>query len=160
MEIVMTREAFDSRITELVSAIDAWPLDDSLEEFLNSHYGPHSEWFDNVKTLCRQAVADGWMCDRQAGGIGYGRVIRADDAAGRFSVDVVSMNDCKGPYHVHPEGEIDMIMPVEGDARFDGHGAGWLVYGAGSAHFPTVTGGHALVLYLLPSGKIEFTSPA
>ena len=156
----MTREAFDSRMAELVSIIALRPLDDSLEEFLNRHYGPDSEWFGTVKSLCRQAVADGWMCDRQAGAIGYGRVIRAHDAAGRFSVDVVSMRDCKGPYHVHPEGEIDMIMPLADDARFDGHGAGWMVYAAGSAHFPTVEGGHALVLYLLPSGRIEFTSPS
>ena len=45
-------------------------------------------------------------------------------------------------------------------ARFDGHGAGWVVYGPGSAHSPTVTGGRALVLYLLPQGAIEFTPPA
>ncbi|MEK7820796.1 MAG: DUF4863 family protein, partial [Pseudomonadota bacterium] len=31
------------------------------------------------------------------------------------------------------------------------------VYAAGSAHYPTVTGGAALVLYLLPGGAIEFT---
>ena len=48
-------------------------------------------------------------------------------------------------------------MPLEGDARFDGHGAGWCVYGPGSAHTPTVTGGRALVLYLLPEGQIEFS---
>ena len=39
----------------------------------------------------------------------------------------------------------------------DGHGEGWLVYGAASAHHPTVTGGRAMVLYLLPGGAIEFT---
>ncbi|MNL76803.1 hypothetical protein D3C87_2028270 [compost metagenome] len=50
-------------------------------------------------------------------------------------------------------------MPLTGDARFDGHGAGWLVYGPGSAHRPTVTQGRALVLYLLPGGAIEFTRP-
>ena len=48
-------------------------------------------------------------------------------------------------------------MPTEGDARFDGRGAGWLVYPAGSSHRPTVSGGRAFVLYLLPGGAIEFT---
>jgi hypothetical protein len=62
-----------------------------------------------------------------------------------------------GPHHTHPLGEIDLIMPMDADARFDGHGAGWLVYPAGSAHPPTVTGGRALVLYLLPEGRIDFT---
>jgi len=28
-----------------------------------------------------------------------------------------------------------------------------------SAHRPTVTGGRALILYLLPEGRIEFTKP-
>jgi len=32
-----------------------------------------------------------------------------------------------------------------------------VVYGPGSAHRPTVRGGKALVLYLLPAGAIEFT---
>jgi hypothetical protein len=39
----------------------------------------------------------------------------------------------------------------------DGHGGGWCIYPPGSAHSPTVSGGAALVLYLLPEGKIEFT---
>jgi len=38
-----------------------------------------------------------------------------------------------------------------------GRPAGWCVYPAGSAHRPTVSGGRALVLYLLPAGQIEFT---
>jgi hypothetical protein len=48
-------------------------------------------------------------------------------------------------------------MPLTEGAAFDGHGAGWVVYPAGSAHTPVVAGGRALVLYLLPDGAIEFT---
>jgi len=48
-------------------------------------------------------------------------------------------------------------MPLTTGAQFDGHGAGWVVYGPGTAHSPTVTEGRALVLYLLPQGAIEFT---
>jgi hypothetical protein len=58
---------------------------------------------------------------------------------------------------VHPEGEIDLVMPVDGDARFDGRPAGWVVMPPGSAHRPTVSQGRALVLYLLPNGRIDFT---
>ena len=97
------------------------------------------------------------MCAQEAGGIRYGRVFRADDELQGFSVDVVDMNDVVGPHHSHPDGEIDLVMPLEGDARFDGHPAGWVVYPPGSAHHPTVTDGRALVLYLLPGGSIEFT---
>jgi hypothetical protein len=49
-------------------------------------------------------------------------------------------------------------MPVTPGAEFDGHGAGRCVNEPGSAHHPTVSDGEALVLYLLPEGKIEFTS--
>jgi hypothetical protein len=97
------------------------------------------------------------MCKYEAGGIHYGRVIKPVEELHGFSVDVVDMKDIKGPHHRHPRGEIDMVIPIEGDARFDGKGAGWKVYQAGSAHYPTVSGGRALVLYLLPGGEIEFT---
>ena len=97
------------------------------------------------------------MCEHEAGGIRYGRVFRPDDELQGFSVDVVDMNDCAGPHHSHPNGEIDLVMPLQGDALFDDHPAGWVVYPAGSAHTPTISNGHALVLYLLPGGSIEFT---
>jgi hypothetical protein len=42
-------------------------------------------------------------------------------------------------------------------SRFDGQAAGWKVYPPGSAHKPTVSGGRAYVLYLLPEGAIQFT---
>jgi hypothetical protein len=89
--------------------------------------------------------------------IRYGRVIKPGPETHGFSVDVVEMRDCAGPHHVHPNGEIDLVMPLDGRAAFDGQGAGWKVYEAGSDHFPTVRGGRALVLYLLPGGAIQFT---
>ena len=97
------------------------------------------------------------MCQCEAGGIRYGRVLAAEDDLQRFSVDVVDMNDVVGPHHRHPQGEVDLIMPLEGQATFDGHPAGWCVYPPDSAHRPTVRQGRALVLYLLPEGQIEFT---
>jgi hypothetical protein len=51
----------------------------------------------------------------------------------------------------------DLIMPPVRVAKFDACDAGWLVYASDSAHRPTVSDGKALVLYLLPKGKIEFT---
>ena len=67
------------------------------------------------------------------------------------------MHDIAGPHHTHPNGEIDLILPLDPGARFDGRPAGWLVCPPGSAHRPTVSGGRALVLYLLPQGRIDFT---
>ena len=88
----------------------------------------------------------------------YGRIFEAGEATHGFSVDVVDITDLVGNHHRHPTGEIDMIMPVTPEARFDGRGAGWLVYAPGTGHRPTVSAGRALILYLLPDGKIEWTS--
>jgi hypothetical protein len=70
------------------------------------------------------------------------------------------MQDVAGPHHMHPKGEIDLIMPLTPGARFDDCPAGWCVYEPGSAHRPTVSQGRALVLYLLPQGAIQFTPAA
>jgi hypothetical protein len=110
-----------------------------------------------VHDACLAGIAAGWMCNREHAGIRYGRVVRPGAATHGFSVDVVDMNDVAGGHHRHPNGEIDLVLPLDGAATFDGHGAGWLVYEPGSAHVPTVAGGRALVLYLLPQGAIEFT---
>ncbi|MFD4841590.1 DUF4863 family protein [Achromobacter sp. NPDC058515] len=152
-----TPDQFHALMRDVTRLTAGQPLDAVLQARLNRDAGPQSELFQSIFAACRQGVADGWMCSREGGGIRYGRVIKpAPDLEG-CSVDVVDMDDLAGPHHTHPNGEIDMIMPLTGDARFDGHGAGWLVYGPGSAHSPTVTQGRALVLYLLPGGAIEFT---
>ena len=132
-------------------------LNEELQDWLNREHGVDSTTFASLVSCCREGVAEGWLCQHEAGGIRYGRVFKPSDALHRFSVDVVDMKDVVGPHHRHPGGEIDLVMPIEGDARFDDHGAGWVIYAAGSAHHPTVRGGRALVLYLLPEGSIEFT---
>jgi hypothetical protein len=86
-----------------------------------------SATFATLSRQCRQGVAEGWLCEREGGGIRYGRVFKPDAALHGFSVDVVDMQDIAGPHHSHPLGEIDLIMPIEGEARFDGRPAGWLV---------------------------------
>jgi hypothetical protein len=110
-----------------------------------------------MSEACLDGVAAGWLCKHEAGGIKYGRVIKPSPDTAQFSVDVVDMSDVAGPHHSHPTGEINLVMPVTPEARFDGTPAGWKVYPPGSMHSPTVTQGRALVLYLLPQGRIDFT---
>ncbi len=153
----MSEADLRQQITELTDAIDGRALDQSLQDWLNENWGSDSSRFARLCDLCRQGVEEGWLCQHEAGGIRYGRVFKPADDLRRFSVDVVEMDDVVGPHHSHPNGEIDLVMPSEGEARFDGHGAGWVVYPPGSAHYPTVAGGRALVLYLLPEGSIEFS---
>lgn len=153
----MPIKAFREQIEDLTRELAGRSLDAKLQDWLNAAHGPGSETFRGLEQSCREGIADGWLCEREAGGIRYGRVFKPDDGLQGYSVDVVDMDDVVGPHHGHPAGEIDLVMPLEGDARFDGHGAGWVVYPPGSAHYPTVSGGRALVLYLLPDGSIEFT---
>ncbi|MEF7612804.1 DUF4863 family protein [Aquincola sp. MAHUQ-54] len=153
----MSQALFHQLIADVAAQVAGRPLDGELDRWLNAEMGPDTPVYRGLRQACIDGVAEGWMCDREGGGIRYGRVFKAADDLHRFSVDVVEMQDIAGPHHVHPQGEIDLIMPLEGDARFDGRPAGWCVYPPGSAHRPTVSGGRALVLYLLPEGQIEFT---
>ncbi|SNT12234.1 protein of unknown function [Noviherbaspirillum humi] len=148
---------FQELIAELTEKINGEPLDANLEARLNDEFGPGSPLYEAIFNACIKGTEEGWMCNREAAGIRYGRVLKASDATHGFSVDVVDMDNVIGPHHAHPNGEIDMIMPLTKDAAFDSRPAGWCVYGPGSAHHPTVTQGRALVLYLLPQGAIQFT---
>jgi hypothetical protein len=148
---------FQTLIGQLTEEISDMPLGPKLQAHLNAKHGPGSPLFDAIFNACKEGVQNGWMCNREADGVRYGRVVKPSDATHGFSVDVVDMDNVVGPHHAHPNGEIDLVMPLTADARFDSHPAGWCVYEAGSAHRPTVTQGRALVLYLLPQGAIQFT---
>jgi Domain of unknown function (DUF4863) len=153
----MSQPEFASLIAAITGTIEGRLLDKTLEGDLNRRFPAEGPVFGSVRDACHAGIAQGWMCSRENAGIKYGRVVKPGPATHGFSVDVVEMEDLAGGHHRHPTGEIDLIMPLRGAARFDGHGAGWLVYEPGTAHVPTVTGGRALVLYLLPQGAIEFT---
>lgn len=148
---------FRQQIATLSAELAGKPVNHELGAWLNTHHGVNSATYQQLKQSCETGAAEGWLCEREGGGIRYGRVFKPADDLHGFSVDVVDMNNIIGPHHSHPNGEIDLIMPLEGDALFDGHPAGWLVYPPNSAHKPTVSQGRALVLYLLPEGRIEFT---
>ena len=153
----MSSDELRRQIVELTDQIAGRALDQALQDWLNREHGADSETYRELQARCRQGVQEGWLCQHQAGGIRYGRVFKPEPELQNFSVDVVDMDDLAGPHHSHPNGEIDLVMPLEGDALFDGNPAGWVVYPPGSAHVPTVSNGRALVLYLLPEGSIEFT---
>lgn len=158
----MTPEEFRRHLVALTAEISGHlagrPLDADLDRWLNAAHGAGSATFRTLADACEAGVRDGWLCNREGGGIRYGRIFKPADDLHGYSVDVVDMADIAGPHHVHPQGEIDLVMPQDGSAAtFDGRPAGWCVYGPGSAHRPTVAQGRALVLYLLPNGAIEFT---
>lgn len=154
------QQTFNEAIATITARIAGQALDASLQAFLNQNFPPGGEAFDDLADLCRQGIDEGWLCDREQGGIKFGRIIKPGPDSGGFSVDVVEMDDAQGPYHGHPNGEIDMVIPVTIGAEFDGQGQGWLVYAPDSEHYPTVSAGKAIVLYLLPDGAIDFARTA
>jgi hypothetical protein len=153
----ITPEVFRSHLAQLAAQIKGRPLDAALDIWLNTEHGAGSAAFCALSQSCQVGVREGWLANREGGGIKYGRIFKPAEDLADFSVDVVDMADIAGPHHTHPLGEIDLIMPLDGSAQFDGRPAGWCVYGPGTAHRPTVSKGRALVLYLLPKGQIEFT---
>lgn len=153
----MSEQAFRDLVSKIATRMGDQPLDDGLAAFLNDSFPKDGDDFARLRALCAEGEADGWLLQREHGGIKFCRPVKPGGEAGRFSVDVVRMNDIRGPHHVHTTGEIGAIMPIEGDARFDGMPEGWYVYPPGSDHHPTVSGGDAYVLYFLPEGQIEFT---
>jgi hypothetical protein len=150
-------EVFTRRVAEVTSTIAGLPLDKVLEQRLNAEFSANGAFFADIRKACQEAIAAGWMCQQGEGSRKFGRVVQPGPATHNFSIDVVDITDLVGPHHRHPTGEIDMIMPLTPGARFDGREQGWLVYPPDSAHRPTVSGGRALILYLLPNGEIEFT---
>jgi hypothetical protein len=153
----MSPTEFREQIAALSTQLAGRPLDAELDAWLNAEHGVGSPTYNALRQSCEAGVAEGWLCDREGGGLRYGRIFKPAPDLHGFSVDVVDMTDIAGPHHAHPNGEIDLIMPMDEAARFDGRPAGWLVCPSGSAHQPTVTQGRALVLYLLPEGRIDFT---
>jgi len=156
----MSPTDFRAQIATLTALLDGRPLDADLQTWLNTAHGAGSDTFEALAESCRSGVAEGWLCKHEGAGIRYGRIFKPAPDLHGFSVDVVDMQNLAGPHHSHPNGEIDLLMPMESDAQFDGHPAGWVVYGPGTAHRPTVSNGRALVLYLLPNGAIDFTASA
>ena len=153
----MSKQQFLDALSVIAAVIGDKSLDGELDRYLNELFPADGDAFQQLKVLCAEGDRDGWLMQREADGIRFGRAIKPGSVAGSFSVDVVRMKDVKGPHHIHVTGEIGAIMSINGQPEFDGRKEGWYVYGPGSDHYPTVTNGDAYVLYLLPEGQIEFT---
>jgi len=154
----MTPQRFHALVAPIARHVSGRALDATLEVELNRAFPPDSEPFRAIERACHAAIAQGWICREGDAKRRFGRIFEPAEALAGFSVDVVDISDLVGNHHVHPTGEIDMIMPVSPSAKFDGRGRGWLVYPPGSGHRPTVSGGRALILYLLPQGRIEWST--
>ena len=152
------KQEFETLVHKITEDISGRTVDGDLQHYLEHTYPADGLVFQQLADACRKGIAEGWLCDREQSGIKFGRIMKPGAETHGFSVDVVDMDDIVGPHHRHPNGEVDMVIPETAGAEFDGHGSGWVVYEPGSEHHPTVSAGRAIILYLLPGGKIEFTN--
>lgn len=153
----MEQNDFKRLMAPVFDAVGGKSVNQALAVELNAMFPADGQTVKEIEAACHAAIDAGWMCAEGEEGRRYGRVIKPADDTHDLSVDVVDLTDFVGPHHEHPTGEVCLTMPVDAGAQFDGMGAGWCVNDPGSAHSPTVTGGRALVVYLLPGGKIHFT---
>ncbi len=142
-------------VMDVVRGIDPAKGSDAAAE-LNRRLPVDGAPMRALADLVREGIESGWLCEREANGVRFSRVAKAEHpGTAPHSLDAVHMSG-PGPGHTHPNGEIDLCFAVSGAPTFDGHGPGWVVYPPGSWHVPTVAGGVMDILYFLPEGAIAF----
>lgn len=126
----------------------------AAEAALNEKFPLAAPPMQALRKLVREGVEARWLCDREAPGVRYSRVLKAP-APEQLSIDAVHMQGAGGA-HLHPNGEFDLCFAVSGAPKFDGRPEGWVVYAPNTWHVPTVEGGVMDILYFLPGGGIRF----
>jgi uncharacterized protein DUF4863 len=122
---------------------------------LERRLDPRGSTARDLAMALQTLLAEGRIADRGTAPVRWSRVAKAGPETRDQSIDVVCMSG-PGPRHVHPNGEVNFCIALDGEPRFDGQPAGWVVFPPGSGHVPTVEGGTMLIVYLLPGGAIRF----
>ena len=98
----ITPETFKAQIAALTAQIAGQPLDAALDAWLNAHHGPDSATFSGLKASAQAGVAAGWLCDREGGGIRFGRIFKAgQDLAAKLFRDSVGFEQNQGGFQRH-----------------------------------------------------------
>lgn len=139
---------------EAAQGVDLSDVDAARAE-LSRRLDPAGPAAAELGAALQTLLDEGQIADRGEPPVRWSRVAKAGEPTLDFSIDVVHMNG-PGPKHTHPQGEVNFCIALEGEPTFDGQGPGWVVFPPGSTHVPTVAGGTMLIVYLLPSGAIEF----
>ncbi|WP_432846536.1 DUF4863 family protein [Amycolatopsis sp. CA-161197] len=136
-----------------------------LESWLNTRYGPDSELYQDLARMITEGVEAGWAANIEVEGKKYrrSRIAEPQDVLNYFSITAVYMDSVepfRGQYHQHPYGELNLVVPLDADAKLMGpngwSGPGWTAPGPGSHHYPEVKGGALIALFYLPAGRISY----
>ena len=77
----MTPDEFSVVLAPVTEIAGGQPFDAALQARLDLDFGAGSAWFAQMFSACQEAIAAGWMCNREAGGIRYGRVLKPGAAS-------------------------------------------------------------------------------
>ncbi|BCW73588.1 DUF4863 family protein [Arthrobacter sp. NicSoilB8] len=136
-----------------------------LETWLNENYGPGTELYEDLARMITQGVWEGWAANIEIDGPNYrrSRIAEPSEVLNYFSITAVYMNSVepfRGQYHQHPYGELNLVVPLDPEAKLMGpngwSGAGWTAPGPGSHHYPESKGGAVIALFFLPAGRISY----
>jgi hypothetical protein len=137
----------------------------ALEAHLNTHYGPGTPIYEDICSLTRKGVEEGWAANIPIEGQHYRRskIALPNEETHFFSITTVYMESegvFSGQYHVHPYGEINCVVQIDKTAELMGmqgwQGAGWTSPGPGTHHYPQVRRGALVALFFLPAGRISY----
>ena len=73
----MSPDTFRTLIAGVTHRIEARPLDQDLADWLNAEYPASGAAWAELADACCTGVKEGWLCEREAGGIRYGRIFKA-----------------------------------------------------------------------------------
>lgn len=140
-------------ISTLVPTLDLADRAGSEAE-LERRFPPGSEAVAAIERAARAALGAGAIAHRGEAPMRFSRVLKPEADVGGSAVDCVYMEDCAGPAHTHPNGEVVLCFPDAPGVTFDERASTWVVHPRGSRHVPTVAGGSMLLLYWLPGGAV------
>ncbi|KAI5920993.1 p-hydroxylaminobenzoate lyase [Camillea tinctor] len=173
-----TAQKLVQRCCEFFEEVEDLTPGQALEARLNRDYGPGSAVYSDLSAYIRQGLDEGWVAPTEIKGRSYrrGKIALPSESTRFFSITAVYMDSTSeaksetetgpltGQYHAHPYGEINCVIPVEGEkgqkAELEGmggwRGAGWTSPGPGTHHYPRVRGGALVALFFLPAGRISY----
>jgi Domain of unknown function (DUF4863) len=144
-----------------------------VERWLNRKYGPGSALFEELASLVKAGIRDGWAANIEIEGPLYRRSRICDPSPETFGFSITAVyissagttqrnphDSYRGQYHAHPYGEFNMVVPLDEGAALAGPNGwcygGWTAPGPGSHHYPEVKDGAVIALFFLPAGRISY----
>ncbi|KAJ4363022.1 hypothetical protein N0V83_010140 [Neocucurbitaria cava] len=118
-----------------------------LETYLNRNYGPGNSIYDDLCSLTRKGVEEGWAANIPIDGPHYRRskISLPKEETRFFSITAVyvdSQDEFSGQHHSHPYGEINCVVQIDEGTELKGmqgwQGAGWTSPGPGTHQYVLV----------------------